>query len=324
MTVIISGFTMKKLIIVQILLFFLSAALAQQDPQFSHGIIGQITFNPAYAGSVGNLNLSVIRRNQWEGFSGAPQTSVVSLDFPFKIGKQDNGLGVLVINDKLGMQKNTRFMVNYAYKKKIFSGILSFGLSMGVINESFEGEFFIPNGDNFTPPDQDPLLNKTNLDVSDVMFDAGLGLFYVDNKIRLGISASHILEPSIKLTKSSIYFYKKHFLLFGEYTYTLSNELNLIPSFNVDTDFNTSQYSFCTDLNYKNKYWIGAAYRHEDAFVILGGIKLFKGIKLRYSYDINTSEMSSHSGGSHEFMISYSWDLKIDTNKQNHKSVRFL
>jgi len=321
---VVSDFAMKKLFIVQIFMFLLYSAVAQQDPQFSHAMISHVSFNPAYVGSAGNWNFSVIRRNQWAGFDGAPQTSVVSLDFPFKIGKSDNGLGLLVMSDELGMQKDTRLMMNYAYKKKLFSGTLSFGLSLGIINESFEGDFIIPDGEYFTPPGQDPLLNGTKLDVSDIMFDTGLGLFYDDKNMCIGLSVTHLLEPSIKLTKSSEYFYKKHYFLYGKYVYKLSEETNVMPSFNINTDFNTAQYSVGTNFSYKDKYWFGTSYRYEDAFVLLGGIRLFNGIRLGYAYDISTSEMGKHSGGSHEFMLSYSYSIKMDSKKQKFKSVRFL
>ncbi len=300
------------------------SAAAQQDPQFSHDMNRHTSFNPACAGSLDEWNFFVIRRNQWVGFAGAPQSSLMSLDFPFKIGKTRNGLGFVAMNDKLGMQKNTRFVFSYAYKKKLFSGILSMGLSLGLINESFEGDFDIPEGESFTPPDQDPLLNGTKLDVSDMMFDTGLGLFYNDKNMCIGLSATHILEPSIKLTGTSEYFYKKHYSFYSRYSYDLSEEINVFPSFSIETDLNTAQYCVSTNLSYKSKYWLGVSYRYEDAFILLGSIRLFNGINVGYSYDISTSEIGNYSKGSHEFVVSYSFNLNIEPKKQNYKSVRFL
>lgn len=315
---------MKKLFVTQIFMFFLYPVVAQQDPVFSHDLISHVSYNPAYAGSTGHWNFSLIRRNQWTGFDGAPQTSIASLDIPFKIGESNNGVGMVIFSDKLGMQKNTRLMLNYAYKKKLFSGTISFGISLGVINESFEGNFSIPQGGNFTPPEQDPLLNATTLDVSDVMFDSGLGLFYDDENISIGLAVAHILEPSIKLTKSSEYFYNRHYSLYGRYEYDLLKDIRIMPSMEINTDFNTAQYSVSTNFSYKNKYWVGASYRYQDAVILLGGIKLFNGVRLGYAYDFITSEIGKHSGGSHEFMLTYSYSISMEAKKQKFKSVRFL
>lgn len=315
---------MKKICILHFLLFFAFSVVAQQDPHFSNDKINSIVFNPAMAGSSNDFNVLLVKRNQWVGFDGAPQTSVVSLDFPMKLGNVNSGIGLSVMSDKLGMQKSTRLLLNYAYKKKLFSGVLSLGVSLDLINESFEGDFNVPKGEFFTSPDQDPLLATTNLDVSDVMYDLGVGLYYSDKNLCVGLSAMHLLQPSIKLTKSSEYYYKKNYFVYGKYIYSLSDKINLLPSCALNTDFNTIQYSVSTNFSYNNKYWIGASYRFEDAFIFMGGIKLFNGLKLGYAYDMTTSEMGKHSGGSHEFVLSYSHSIKIKPKKQKFKSVRFL
>lgn len=315
---------MKKLCILHFLLLLALSVVAQQDPQFSNDKINSIVFNPAMVGDSYDFDVLLLKRNQWVGFDGAPHTSVVSLDFPVKLGNVSSGVGLSVMSDKLGMQKSNRILLNYAYKKKLFSGIFSIGVSLDLINESFEGDFNIPKGDFFTSPDQDPLLATTSLDVSDLMYDIGVGFYYSDKNMCLGLSAIHLLQPSIKLTKSSEYYYKKNYFVYGKYVYALSDKINLLPSCALNTDFNTVQYCVSTNFSYNNKYRIGASYRFEDAFIIMGSFKLFNGLKLGYAYDMNTSEMGKHSGGSHEFVLYYSCPLKIKHKKQKFKSVRFL
>jgi hypothetical protein len=88
------------------------------------------------------------------------------------------------------------------------------------------------------------------------------------------------------------------------------------------------------DLNatmlYKKTLWFGVTFRTEDAIAPLIGYQTHVGkeqksmLRIGYSYDLTTSELSSYSSGSHEIMLSYCFGIKKVIKREVYKNVRFL
>ena len=79
---------------------------AQQRPVTSTYMYNGLTLNPAYAGSSGGLCGSLLYRNQWTGFEGAPKTGLLSVDVA--VNPLHGGLGLTVMAaDELGFEKPT-------------------------------------------------------------------------------------------------------------------------------------------------------------------------------------------------------------------------
>lgn len=57
---------------------------AQQDEQSSLYMFNSLQFNPAYAGSRGALNATLIHRSQWVGLEGAPTTQFFFIAFSIR------------------------------------------------------------------------------------------------------------------------------------------------------------------------------------------------------------------------------------------------
>ena len=89
-------------------------------------VLNPLTINPAYAGNRGVLNIAAFYRKQWAGIQGAPETMTFTADAPVLDNKV--GLGLIVINDKVGVTKETYFISNYSYSIDLGEGSLSFGL----------------------------------------------------------------------------------------------------------------------------------------------------------------------------------------------------
>ncbi|MEQ9166607.1 MAG: PorP/SprF family type IX secretion system membrane protein, partial [Fulvivirga sp.] len=85
-------------------------ALAQQDAQFSYYMKNMLYYNPAFAGSEGITQITLLHRTQWAGYAstfddgGAPQTQVFSVTTP--IYKFRSGFGAHIVNDNLGPLNN--------------------------------------------------------------------------------------------------------------------------------------------------------------------------------------------------------------------------
>ncbi len=75
---------------------------------------------------------------------------------------------------------------------------------------------------------------------------------------------------------------------------------------------------------YNKKFWAGVTYRVGSAVVGMIGLDILNGVKVGYSYDFDTSALSSSSNGSHEIMVGYSFKVGIEKIPQKYKSIRFL
>src|SRR5690606_18513794 len=69
------------------------------------------------------------------------------------------------------------------------------------------------------------------------------------------------------------------------------------------------------DLNanviYKDQFWLGASYRHNDAMVFIAEFQINQQFKIGYSYDYTLTAFKKYSGGSHEIMLQYEFGYKV-------------
>jgi hypothetical protein len=54
---------------------------------------------------------------------------------------------------------------------------------------------------------------------------------------------------------------------------------------------------------YKEKIWLGVAYRHLDAVSAMIGYTFQENLTFAYSYDMAITDIRKYSSGSHELMI---------------------
>ena len=125
----------KKLSIAIILLWLLAlgtALRAQQETQHSMYFFNPVLLNPAYAGSQEAIQVTGTVRDQWTGLKGAPKTQVLSVHSPLKT--EAIGLGLTVLNDQLGVTKNTGVYADLAYSIKVNkkNNRLAFGVKVGI------------------------------------------------------------------------------------------------------------------------------------------------------------------------------------------------
>ena len=142
----------KRFIIAMITLWLLALSMAlraQQETQHSMYFFNPLLLNPAYAGSQEALQITATARDQWSGLKGAPKTQVLSLHSPLKT--EHLGVGFTVLNDELGVTKNTGVYADLAYSVKVNknNNRLAFGLKAGVdfFRQDFSGLRINDNSD---------------------------------------------------------------------------------------------------------------------------------------------------------------------------------
>lgn len=167
----------KKNIQLILILLLPVLGLAQQLPQFSQYMYNTMAVNPAYAGSRERLNITLLNRNQWVGLEGAPVTQTLSMHS--SIPGTNLGVGLSLINDKLGYENSTYLFTDISYTINVNQDHrLSFGLKVGMSRWGLNADLLADPqavGDQYL----DKIFNnwKTNI---------GAGVYYRSNNGILG------------------------------------------------------------------------------------------------------------------------------------------
>jgi len=316
---------MKNIIIILFVSCLTFNGFSQQDPQFSHNMFNLMFSNPAYAGCNENINATAINRQQWIGFEGAPVSTIFSVDALITPFGLRNGVGITVLSDKLGFYNNTTLKFAYSYHLALRKGILSIGLDAGIFNTSLSPNWIIPDSDIHTPVSGDPSIP---LQDNTLVFDMAGGVFYRTTNFYVGLSSSHLNQAELSFSDFAAPQLKRHYYLSAGYNIALKgSNVALQPSTFAYFDGSALQYNINTNIIFNKKFWLGASYRSGDkftTFVALAGLEVYNGIKVGYAYDVLSIHTDKYSKGSHEFMLTYSFNIVRSTVVPKYKSVRFL
>lgn len=305
---------------------------AQADMQLTQYWAVPSYYNAGAAGQGDKLNFMLGTRQQWLGIEGAPSSFWGRVDMPLRFLGGHHGIGVTFSSTGEGLFSNMIFGAQYAYKLKIKKSFLCFGVQLGMVDQKFDGtKVEIPSSDHHTPAGEDEDIPTT--EVSGMAFDAAFGIYYVHPYFQVGLSATHLTEPTIRYDDSSgtgsengfEFFVPRQFYFMASGNIPLRNPLYEVqPSLMVSTDLNVFTAEATVRLRYNKFFWGGLGYRWNDAVSIMLGAE-FKGIVIGYSYDLPVTAVLKASSGSHEVFVGYSMKLDLsDKNKTKHKSIRIL
>ncbi len=314
---------MRKALFTFIFVSFASIALkAQYDAQFSNYWAALNYFNPAVAGQTSNLEATAMYRQQWLGFEGAPQSFFVAADMPFKFFGKTHGIGLVFFNESLGLFKHNIISGQYAYKKKLFGGLLGVGLQASMISETFDGAgVYIPVSPYHQQTDDGIPMSE----VTGSAIDFALGLYYSRKQWYAGLSATHLTEPKMEMGENAVFYPVRTYYLMGGYNIQLNNPLlELQPSIFVKSIVQATLFDINARLCYNKMLWGGLGWRYGDAAMVTLGAKFGK-IQVGYAYDFPITDIRKGTTGSHELFLKYTMELTPGKgNKNKHKSVRIL
>ena len=303
-------------------------AMAQADPDFSHFWVGKSYYNPAAAGEISAIHMTLGSRMQWVDFKHAPMNFYLTVDAPYKLLGQRLGIGVKAEYERIGLYSNTRIGAQIAYKRRFGKNkTLSVGIQPGIFSQTFRGHEVILNTD--AGEEDDPAIPKQ--DVSGTAFDANVGILFSHPHYWASVAVTHVTAPGIelKVSRESIDYYEfkmsRGYYFSGGGNIPINNTLfEIQPSamFASYKKFWTAQVT--TMLRYNRMLNIGAGYRWKDAVTAFIGVNL-KDAYIGYAYDYPLSAISRATFGSHEVFITY--NVKLDNkekNKNKQKSVRLM
>lgn len=311
---------LKREITICLVLFLpVLTALAQQEPSFAHYWAMEPSFNPAAAGKESKLNVTGAYAMTLTGFENAPKTMNIGADMPLMLLNAYHGVGVQLMNDQIGLFTHQRLALQYAYKHRMFGGMLSVGLQVGMLSEKFRGS----EADLETP--DDPAFTKT--DASGMGLDLSAGLYYTHRNWYAGLSVLRATAPAIELGDRSILNISRMYYLTGGYNIKLRNPFFTIhPSVLAHTDGTVYRVDVTTRVKYthdKKMLYAGFAYSPTNSVTALVGGN-FHGVTLGYSYEVYTKALKI-GNGSHELFVGYQMELDLSKKGRNrHQSVRIL
>jgi type IX secretion system PorP/SprF family membrane protein len=281
-------------------LFIYTSSQAQQLPLFSSYTNNPMLLGPSVIGGQGSSDVALLYRAQFQGFEGAPTTTVVLGEFTPEA--KNYGFGLQLYTDKRGITSNAGAQLNYSYRLK-FSSDMELGLGLGLAADQW-------GFDNIATENvDDPLLIQTNQRVTTMRADFGVHLDYKD--LFVSLSVPRALSNDLKYTSANsneelASGQLRQFTGFVGYEIEVSDKLRLTPSMLLRMAANIEpQYDVNLKLDYADKVFATASYRQGYALSLGGGVILSDRLKAGYSYDLGVNGNSQYGIGAHEIFMGF-------------------
>ena len=295
------------LAIVFVFVFSTQKLSAQQDLMITQYMTTLQPANAAYVGTTGKLNATLISRNQWVGFEGAPTSQLLMINSPFI--KQNLGIGFSLIRDKIGPVQQTSAFIDIAYNFNITEKVkFSMGLKSGLNIQK-------PDLSGLNLLDQNDPSFSAYTDNIELLPNFGFGMYMYSDKFYLGASTPKLIKNSLEGAGTLIAEggEERHYFFIGGYLMDLNSTWKLRPSFFVKM-VKGSPLSIDLTVNaiYRDKLWFGAMHRFGDAVGLIVQYQINPQFRAGYSYDFAISKMQNYNNGTHEIMISYDMIFRDD------------
>lgn len=294
-------------------LFVVSTICAQQNPEYTQYMYNTMTVNPGYAGSTGSLEAILLHRSQWVGIDGAPQTQSFTLHSP--LYNEKIGLGLSIINDKLGPSNEVIMEGNFSYTLPAGADKkFAFGLKAGARKLDIDwskGRYY---------DDVDVLLNN-NIN-NEIKPSVGAGFYFYSQKWYMGVSVPNFIRSNFyDDVQQEVAIDRLHYHLIGGYVFDLSGSLKFKPAFLMKA-VNGAPLYYNVSANFliHEKLTLGASYQVDDSVSALAGFQITNEFFIGYSYDYTTTNLNKYNDGSHEFILRY----QLQKKSSQIKSPRFF
>ncbi len=287
---------MKTRILLFVLMFTGVFSFAQQDAQFTQYMYNTININPAYAGSRGALSMFALHRTQWVGLDGAPVTNTVSMNTP--INESNLGLGVSLINDKIGPTTENTISADLSYTMQTSERWkLSFGIKA-------TANLFDLDANKLNPVDAtDPSLQNYNKFSPNI----GAGIYLHSENAYLGFSVPNFIESNryddneVAIFKEKISYY-----LIAGYVFDFNDYVKFKPAMLTKMiEGAPLQVDVSGNFMFYDKFMLGVSYRWSASVSAMAGFQVTDGLYIGYGYDRETTNLDNYNSGSHVIYLRY-------------------
>jgi type IX secretion system PorP/SprF family membrane protein len=287
---------------------------AQFDAMFTQYMFNETFINPAYAGSKEAMSATLLHRQQWVSFPGRPITTTFSLHGPLMNNKM--GLGLSVLNEKVGVLNRNLIYGSYAYRLKVHEGgTLAMGIMGGIDNQVNKLSSVKLSDEDNAPSDRQFAVSSQNLTATNF----GTGLYYNTRTFYAGVSVPRLLNNdmvmstgggrAVKITRLEPARFTYYFTVGN--VFKITNEVKLRGSAMVKAVSNAPLQVDLTALALVNDaIWAGLGYRSNSSMSAILGMQINKQLFACYSYDYGLNRIQWYSLGSHEIAINYLFSFK--------------
>lgn len=263
-----------------IMIFLPLFSFGQQESYYSLYSFNMNVINPAYAGADATNMLSLTSRRQWTSIENAPNTIALA----FSSARKNNvGLGVSVVSDKIFIEQQTFTYVDFSYK-----------LELGRDAQLFLG---LKGGGNFYRADPtllntyDPVSDPTQISLSRFNPNIGAGAYYKASSYWVSFSIPRLInskrDDELVVTAKD----RVHTYLGAGAVFNVGENFRLKPSFMMRK---IKGLPITTDLtgmlSWRNTFDVGVSFRSNSAISLLSVISLGK-------YDIGYAYETPSDGG---------------------------
>jgi type IX secretion system PorP/SprF family membrane protein len=288
---------MKHFLLSLLLMLLFSSSYGQVDPLYAQYLNNPILINPAYTGINNNFSAALAYRKQWAGFDGNPVTA--NLNAQLSLLNNKLGLGIIVLQDKIGNNQNTEAYTTYSYKIQTANGgVFSFGLQAGLIN------YKTNNGDLNTYDVSDPAFNS-NFSLTKPSF--GAGIIFRTERLFLGVSVPRMLKQENTYEEVVTNLYSQHLYFNFAYVFFFSEHVRFKPSVllkGVHGSPISVDYNFF--LNLDEKYTVGAFTRNFNTYGLVLQMKIGDKYQLGYAFEVPSNRSVGSVYISHEITFGIS------------------
>ena len=323
-------------------------------------------YNPAATGDVDFIRVRGGARLEYFGSHDSPKSFIGTGDSPFKLLGKRIGAGVLVNSNSYDLFRNLLISAQGSYKLQIKNSTLSIGVQIGYFHTKFKGSKYIiyqTPGGGITGPETpgtggeegeetegsgsediggiiDSDDNEYDVgeypteDVGAGTFDLAVGLRFTHPKFYVGISAQHLTNALMKMTKEGEEVSTRR-LMESRLPMTLyfdaggnidiNNTLfTLQPSLMIGSDLKKFDGVAVMRATYDQKFTFGLNYRWNRAAGILAGL-MIKNFYLGYNWEYDYANHPKGSTGNHELVLGYQFKMDLGgKNTFSHKSIRIM
>jgi type IX secretion system PorP/SprF family membrane protein len=144
--------------------------------------------------------------------------------------------------------------------------------------------------------------------------DLGAGLYFYEKDVfYVGVAFPQMYQSPINLYPGA----SRQSRLAGQVNFNAGYKIRIDEDFAVEPSFLVKYEKPAPakiDVGvrgiYKNEIWLGAVYRHMDAFSALLGYMYKDYLMIGYSYDFTVTKLKTYSGGTHEIMFGIKFTRK--------------
>lgn len=296
----------RSFVLFMMVMAFHISAQAQTDPIFTQYMNSIQTVNPAYAGMWEKVGIQVFTRQYYVGHDGAPLTKSVSFYSPIK--NENNGIGLNIVDDRIGYEKKLTVTADYAYQVRLdWKTYLRMGLKAGFINyDNLLTQYQLyPDGIDDPQFMEDVHIN--------FMVSWGIGAMVYSKDYYVSFSIPQIIKNDFQANRNnySSLAELRYAYLIGGYLFGQQRQIRFKPSFMLKGAIGAPlQADVSANFLFYNKFWLGAMYRTNNTVAAVMQLVVLKNLRLGYAVDYSISqEFRKYQLGTHEIRLIYEYDF---------------